>query len=191
MIAVKSSLLAGILVCATPAMADSGPTIYGTSFPLTLTLNVERSTCILSLASPDLMTFTTAANQKDFRVQGPILRLGTKDITLHLSNCAGSKQPGVIPAIQVTGQTLSGYDDLFQFQNTQITGALGFGLRHKDNNGVLGGYIRGGDSVELAPRGGEPADGDVNFIVDMRYLGGEIKGSGAVVANFNFKMAYR
>lgn len=193
MMAVKSGLLAGVLACSgcvASAMADTGPTIYGTSFPLTLTLNIERSTCLLSLVSPESMEYTAPVSPLDFVTVGPIVRMGTKDITLRLDNCTGSAATGVTPAIKVTGQTQAGNDDLFQYQNSQISGALGFGLRYKDASGVPGSYIKNNEFVDLAASGGEHADGNVNFIVDMRYLGGAITGTGSVMAKINFEMSY-
>ena len=190
-------LMTGLLAVAvsgvSPAFADDTAPIQtqaGGSVPLTLTMIVDQPTCDMSLLTPNNLTFG-AVTARDFtRGVGQIQRLGTQNITLNLTNCGGSAKAGSTPSIQVLGDNpFPGAPTIFSNDGATATGLIGFGLRYQPASGVPGAYLKNEDYVDLAGVGDAVSDGQVNFLVDVQYGGGEV-GNGYLLTNFTFRFMY-
>ncbi|OON39438.1 hypothetical protein BTJ39_14260 [Izhakiella australiensis] len=120
---------------------------------LTVTANVAAGTCDISLSNSniDLGNFT----RTDFKSVATPIPESVKNFTVGLNNCQSPESTGDIASITVSGQTLGGYDNIFNSSGSN-TGVM---LNLLDSPNA---YIKNGEKIKVATAGETPSAADFN-----------------------------
>lgn len=185
-------LIGGVLSGDVVADMEPMTAMPGNAVPLTLTMVVEQQTCDLTLISPETVSFNPVM-PSDLRGASPgsVLRLAPQTISLNLTNCGSSARAGSVPAIQVLGNNpfAGPAEVIFRDDGSTADGVMGFGLRHQEQNGTAGAYLKNLDFVDLAGNSMAAQDSIQNFLVDLYYGGGPV-GAGSLQASLRFRFMY-
>lgn len=139
----------GLVILASTSVAHAASNAH-----LTVTANVAASTCDVSLSTSNLDLGNYTATDFASAVSVPIAA-STKSFTVGLNNCGAPLLEGDTANLVVTGETLVGYNDMFNSTSTNTAIML-------SRSDAPGTYIKAGDKLTVATAGSSPSAADFN-----------------------------
>lgn len=137
------------------ALIMSGANVYASSnAQLTVTANIVQKTCDVSISTPNIdLGNYSPAQFKEAGVAKPISE-SVRNFILGLSNCDIPLAKGDVASLTVTGQTIPGFDTIFNSNN--MNAGVMLNEAGKDT------FIANGQKIEVATAGETPSESDFN-----------------------------